>query len=90
MATQLLAVRIPEELARRLKRQVPARARSAFVQRLLEQALAAEGGDDDLLYRAALDLEQDERLAAEMAAWDCTAGDGFGAKNVKAERGWRS
>jgi hypothetical protein len=36
MTSQQLRVRIPEELARRLKRQVPARGRSAFVQRLLD------------------------------------------------------
>jgi hypothetical protein len=86
VATQQLLVRIPEELARRLKRQVPARGRSAFVQRLLEQALAPEGGDDDPLYRAALELEQDERLAVEMAEWDCTAADGLEAESVTAER----
>ena len=77
MATQQLLVRLPEELARRLKRQVPARARSAFVQRLLEQALAPDGGGDDPLYHAALEVEQDERLAAEMAEWDGTVADGL-------------
>ncbi len=76
MAMQQLLVRVPEELARRLKRQVPARGRSAFVQRLLEQALPPDEGEDDPLYRAALAVEQDERLVAEMAEWDTTAGDG--------------
>ncbi len=77
MTTQQLLVRLPEELARRLKRQVPARGRSAFVQRLLEQALAPEGGEDDPLYLAALEVEQDERLMAEMAEWDSTVADGL-------------
>jgi len=77
MATQQLLVRLPEELLRRLKRQVPARGRSAFVQHLLEQALAPEGGEDDPLYRAALEVEQDERLMAEMAEWDITFADGL-------------
>lgn len=54
MATQQLLVRLPEELARRLKRRVPAR---------------------DLLYQAALEVERDERLAAEMAEWDVTLED---------------
>lgn len=36
MAMQRVLVRLPEELARRLKRRVPARQRSMFVQRLLE------------------------------------------------------
>ena len=87
MATQQLLVRLPEELARRLKRQVPARGRSAFVQHLLEQALAPEGGEDDPLYRAALEVEQDEQLAAEMAEWDGTIGDGLGAEAIEAQRG---
>ena len=87
MATQQLLVRLPEELARRLKRQVPARGRSAFVQRLLEQALAPEGGDDDPLYQAALEVEQDERLAAEMTEWDGTAADGLETDTSTAQRG---
>jgi hypothetical protein len=77
MATQQLLVRIPEELARRLKRQVPARQRSAFVQHLLEQALTVEGDEDDPLYQAACAVEQDEDLMAELAEWDGTVADGL-------------
>ena len=77
MATQQLLVRIPEELARRLRRQVPARGRSAFVQRLLEQALTPEDGEDDPLYLAAMEVEADERLTAEMTEWDGTVADGL-------------
>lgn len=77
MGMQQLLIRLPEDLARRLKRQVPARKRSAFVQQLLEQALPADEGEDDPLYRAALDVERDERLAAEMAEWDAAVGDGL-------------
>ncbi len=84
MATQQLLIRLPEELAKRLKRRVPARERSAFVQRLLEQALPASDGEDDPLYRAALEVERDEQLAAEMAEWDAAADDGLEA--VKAPR----
>jgi hypothetical protein len=87
MATQQLLVRIPEELARRLKRQVPARGRSAFVQRLLEQALALEGGEDDPLYRAAMEVEADERLTAEMTEWDDTVADGLEGETFAAKRG---
>ncbi len=87
MATQQLLVRLPEELARRLKRQVPARGRSAFVQHLLEQALAPEGGDDDPLYQAALEVEHDERLAAEMAEWDGTVADGLEIEASRAQHG---
>ena len=74
---QQLLVRLPEDLARRLKRRVPARKRSAFVQQLLEQALPPDAGEDDPLYQAALDVERDEQLAAEMAEWDAAAGDGL-------------
>jgi hypothetical protein len=80
MATQQLLIRLPEELARRLKRRVPARARSAFIQRLLEQALP--GGGDDPLYRVALAVEHDKRLAAEMAEWDATIEDGLAPPEV--------
>ncbi len=79
MATQQLLLRLPDELARRLRQQVPARGRSAFVQRLLEQALAPEGGDNDPLYQAALEVERDQRLTAEMAEWDGTLADGLEA-----------
>lgn len=79
MATQQLLIRLPEELAKRLKRRVPVRERSAFVQRLLEQALPASEDEDDPLYRAALEVERDEQLAAEMAEWDAAVGDGLEA-----------
>lgn len=78
MANQQFLVRLPEPLLRRLRQQVPARQRSSFVQGLLEQALPPEGSEDDPLYQIALAVEQDERLAAEMAEWDVTAGDGLG------------
>ena len=86
MVTRQLLVRLPEELARRFRRQVPARGRSAFVQRLLEQALAAEAGDDDPLYLLALDVERDKQLSAEMAEWDGTVADGFEADDATVRR----
>jgi len=76
MPMQHLLVRLPEELVRGLKRTVPARGRSALVQQLLEQALPSDADDGDQLYRLALVVERDEKLAAEMADWDATAGDG--------------
>ena len=84
MATQQLLIRLPEDLARRLKRRVPTRARSAFVQRLLEQALPADEGEDDPLYQTALAVEQDECLATEMAEWDATVEDGLVPEAIKA------
>ena len=76
MTTQLL-IRIPDDLAGRLRRTVAPRHRSAFVQRLIEDALSAEGDDNDPLYMAALAVEQDQTLAAEMAEWDALSGDGL-------------
>ena len=72
-------LRLPEELAARLRRHVPARRRSAFVQQLLEQALPTDDSESGPLYEAALAVQQDQRLAAEMAEWDVTAADGASA-----------
>ena len=85
MLMQQILVRIPDELARRFKRRVPARGRSAFVQRLLEQALPPD--EDDPLYQAALAVEHDDRLTAEMAEWDTTSGDGLAPDNFATPRG---
>ena len=78
MPTEQLLLRLPEELVSRFKRAVPARERSAFVRQLLEQALPAESDDMDPLYLAAVAVERDEALAAEMAEWQvATIGDGL-------------
>ncbi|HEU0157102.1 MAG TPA: hypothetical protein VFQ82_13600 [Stellaceae bacterium] len=77
--TQLL-LHLPDDLVRRFRRAVAARQRSMFVQRLLETALPPESGDDDPLYQAALLVENDAALAAEMAEWEqATLGDGLAA-----------
>ena len=81
MATQQLLLHLPDELVRRLKRAVPARSRSKFIQDLLEQALPPDGvAEADPLYLAALEAEKDAALAAEMASWEpATLGDGVAA-----------
>ncbi|MGH7065389.1 MAG: hypothetical protein ACREET_15045 [Stellaceae bacterium] len=85
--TQLL-LHLPDDLVRRFKRVVAARQRSMFVRRLLEAALPPNAsGDDDPLYQAALLVENDEELAAEMAEWEAAAfSDGLsdGAPEEKA------
>ncbi|BCX19170.1 MAG: hypothetical protein KatS3mg117_2852 [Geminicoccaceae bacterium] len=74
-----LLLHLPDELVARLKRTVPPRERSRFVERLLEQALPPD--QDDPLYRLALEVERDTALAAEMAEWEeATLGDGLGAR----------
>ena len=74
-----LLIHLPEALARRFKRTIPIRERSRFIQQLLEEALPPDGvPDDDPLYQAALAVEQDEQLAAEMAEWEeATLADGL-------------
>ena len=67
MATTQLLIRLPDALVRRFKRYVSVRQRSMFIQRLLEDALPPEDDDDDPLYRAALAVEKEQALAAEMA-----------------------
>ena len=69
--TQQLLLHLPDQLVRRLRRSVPARQRSKFIQDLLEQALPPDGAvETDPLYLAALSVEADEALAAEMAEWE--------------------
>ena len=84
MQTQQLLLRLPDDLVGRLRRGVPARQRSAFVQKLLEQALPPE--EDEPLYRIALEVEADERLSAEMQDWDDTAGDGLAGEDTAPRR----
>ena len=78
MATQQLLLHLPDELVRRLKRNVAPRHRSKFIQDLLEQALPPDGVvEQDPLYLAALAVEEDEQLAVEMAEWEpATGADG--------------
>ena len=72
-----ILLHLPEELARRFRNAVPARQRSSFVQKLLENALPEES--DDPVYHTALAVEQDAALNAEMAEWEnATVGDGLG------------
>ncbi|MDR0239725.1 MAG: hypothetical protein LBI88_05785 [Deltaproteobacteria bacterium] len=61
-----LLFHIPDALAVRFKQAVPARQRSAFVAKLLEKALPVE---EDPLYLAALEVEQNLALGAEMREW---------------------
>jgi hypothetical protein len=78
MPTEQLLLRLPDTVVRRFRRHVPARLRSDFVRKLLEEALPRLEGDNDPLYLAALAVEEDERLAAEMAEWEqATVADGL-------------
>ena len=61
-----LLLHLPDALAERFKQTVPARRRSEFVAKLLEKALPL---DEDPLYLAALEVEQDLTLGVEMREW---------------------
>ena len=66
---------------------MPARQRSKFVQDLLEQALPPDGVvESDPLYLAALEVEKDEALAAELGGWDIVLGDGGAAPAISERR----
>ena len=87
--TEQLLVRLPEELVKRFRRAVARRQRSKFVERLLEQALPPdEVSDTDPLYLAALAVEQDEALAAEMAEWEAATVDDGLAPNPPERTTW--
>jgi len=87
MPTEQLLLRLPDDLVQRFKRNVPSRRRSAFVQQLLEQPLPPVQDDDDPLYQAALAVEQDARLAAEMAEWEAaTVAYGLHSARPRARR----
>jgi predicted transcriptional regulator len=88
MPTTQLLIRLPDELVKRFKRNVAARQRSEFIARLLDQALPpSDAGDADPLYQAALAVEQDTDLSAEMAEWETAAlNDGLGDTEPPAKR----
>jgi hypothetical protein len=69
-----ILVHVPDELAMRFRSNIPLRKRSAFISKLLEKALPA---DNDVLYKAALAVEQDEALNADLAVWDEASSDGL-------------
>lgn len=69
-----MLIHVPDELALRFKAAVPSRKRSEFIAKLLTEALPEE---QDPLYLAALDVENDAKLCAEMHEWrEALVGDG--------------
>lgn len=67
-------VSIPDSLYSRMTATIPSRQRSRLIAKLLEDEL---GKREQELYQAALAVEQDEELGAEMKEWDGTVGDGI-------------
>ena len=76
--SQQLTIRLPDRLADRLNRAIPARDHSRYIADLLEQALPPEKMGVDQLYEAAVAVEHDQALGAEMAEWEqATIPDGL-------------
>jgi len=67
-------VSIPDALYSRMTATIPPRQRSRLIAKLLEDELRKR---EQELYQAALAVEQDEELGAEMKDWDVTLGDGI-------------
>jgi len=67
-------VSIPDSLYSRMIATIPARQRSKLIAKLLEDEVEKR---EQELYQAALAVEQDEALGAEMKDWDVTSGDGI-------------
>ena len=67
MAARKMTFSLPEELATRLVKRVPARERSRFLAQVLEKSLSEE---DDALIRACLTANQDPDVKAIEQEWD--------------------
>lgn len=80
-----MLLHIPDPVASRFKQSVPPRQRSAFVAKLLMEALPVE---EDPLYLAALEVERDAQLNAEMSEWrEALAQDGIRGTDYTGEAG---
>ena len=78
MSTQQILIRLPEDVAAKLKAIAPARQRNKFVAELVATAVARY--DDDLAKIAAAVTDEETRnreIALEMRDWEATIGDGL-------------
>ena len=87
MSTQQILIRLPEEVADRLKAAIPARQRNRFIADLVATAVARH--DDDLAKVAAAvtyEEKHDPRLAREVRDWEATVSDGLeGRRGTRAK-----
>ena len=71
---------LPDEIAQRFRSAIPARQRSAYVQKLLEAALPPEDKDAWLARvatEAQAEFDAHPELQAEAEVWDGASGDGL-------------
>ncbi len=78
MSTRQILIRLPEEVAAKLKAAVPARQRNKFVAELVATAVARH--EDELAKIATAVTNEEKRnpkIAPEMRDWEATVGDGL-------------
>lgn len=69
-----ILISIPDELAHRLRRSIPAKQRSKIISDLIAKEIEKR---ERKLYACALEVEKDSILAGEMKDWDITISDGL-------------
>jgi hypothetical protein len=81
MSTQQILIRLPEEVAAKLRAAVPARQRNKFVAELVATAVARH---EDKLAKIATAVTNEEKrnskIARETRDWEATLGDGLEEK----------
>jgi len=90
MATQQLLIRLSDAVVRRLTCRVPPRARSAFIQRLLEQALPADECEDDPLYQVLTPIEMSPKVPTENSPLRCVSGPSQACHGARSRQGTRA
>jgi hypothetical protein len=82
MSTQQILIRLPEDVAAKLKAAIPARQRNKFVAELVATAVARH---EDALAKIANAVTNEEKrnpgLAREMRDWEATINDGLAEKH---------
>jgi len=81
MSTQQILIRLPEDVADKLKAAVPARQRNKFVAELVANAVARH--EDELAKIAAAVTKEEKRnpkIGKETRDWESTIGDGLEEK----------
>ncbi len=71
---QKVLVSLPDDLAARMKRMIPARQRSRIIAKILEAEIAKR---EHALYQCACEVEADSALNNDMVDWEVTVGDGI-------------
>lgn len=71
---QKVLVSLPDDLAAKMKRMIPAKQRSKMIADILAAEIEKR---EHSLYQCACEVEADSALNSEMNDWEATAGDGI-------------